>query len=89
MLSVPVRLHLLWLLIHHQHDVSTLAKTVGAKIPTVSHHLAKLRLAGLVTARRDGSHHIYTIEDPHMIALVKLIFNHINPDGTPATDTRV
>ena len=39
---------------HETSDVGTLARRVGLSIPTTSQHLAKLRLAGIVSARRRG-----------------------------------
>jgi DNA-binding transcriptional ArsR family regulator len=54
MLADPTRLRLLWLLRDGEYDVSTLTAATGAARPAVSQHLAKLRLAGLVTVRRDG-----------------------------------
>jgi DNA-binding transcriptional ArsR family regulator len=66
--------------------VGTLAERVGVSIATASQHLAKLRLAGIITARRDGRRHIYTVDDPHVLTLVEQIFQHIAPDGTLAPD---
>jgi DNA-binding transcriptional ArsR family regulator len=86
LLSAPTRLHLMWLLARCEHDVGSLAARTGATVPLVSQHLAKLRLAGLVTARRDGRRHIYAVEDPHVITLIEQIFAHIAPDGTLAPD---
>jgi DNA-binding transcriptional ArsR family regulator len=86
LLSAPTRLHLMWLLARSEHDVGSLAARTGATVPLVSQHLAKLRLAGLVTARRDGRRHIYAVEDPHVITLIEQIFAHIAPDGTLAPD---
>src|SRR6266536_2457780 len=51
--SAP-RLHLAWLMAHETSDVGTLARRVGLSIPTTSQHLAKLRLAGIVSARREA-----------------------------------
>src|SRR6516225_7836259 len=51
--SAP-RLHLAWLMAYETSDVGTLARRVGLSIPTTSQHLAKLRLAGIVSARREG-----------------------------------
>lgn len=82
LLSVPTRLHLMWLLAHHDYDVSTLAAQVGAHLPAVSHHLAKLRLAGAITARPHGRQKIYTITDPDLIALLDDIFDRIDTDGS-------
>jgi DNA-binding transcriptional ArsR family regulator len=86
LLSAPTRLHLMWLLARCEHDVGSLATRTGATVPLVSQHLAKLRLAGLVTARRDGRRHIYVVEDPHVITLIEQIFAHIAPDGSLAPD---
>jgi DNA-binding transcriptional ArsR family regulator len=67
-------------------DVGTLAQRVGLSIPTTSQHLAKLRLAGVVSARREGRHTYYTVEDPHVVAMIDQIFSHIAADGTLAPD---
>ncbi|MGW1680220.1 ArsR/SmtB family transcription factor [Saccharopolyspora sp. NPDC002376] len=86
LLASPPRLHLVWLIAHSSDDVGTLAKRVGISIATVSQHLSKLRLAGVITARRDGRRHLYSVDDPHVLALVDQIFDHIAPDGTLAPD---
>jgi len=83
--SAP-RLHLAWLMAHETSDVGTLARRVGLSIPTTSQHLAKLRLAGIVSARREGRHTYYTIEDPHVLTMLDQVFGHIAPDGTLAPD---
>jgi DNA-binding transcriptional ArsR family regulator len=62
------------------------ARRVGLSIPTTSQHLAKLRLAGIVSARREGRHTYYTVEDPHVLTMLEQIFGHIAPDGTLAPD---
>jgi DNA-binding transcriptional ArsR family regulator len=87
MLSTPTRLHLMWLLCHGEHDVGWLAAAVNATIAAVSQHLAKLRLAGLVSARRHGRHQIYRVDDPHVAMLIELVFEHIEPDGSAVVDT--
>ncbi|MFC0626861.1 ArsR/SmtB family transcription factor [Kribbella deserti] len=86
MLSAPVRLHLVSLAAQGEYDVGTLADRVGVSIATASQHLGKLRLAGIITARREGRRHIYTVDDPHVLTLVDQIFEHIAPDGTLAPD---
>lgn len=82
MLATPVRLHLVWLLSRSDQDVGSLAEQVGVPVATVSQHLAKLRLCGVVSARRDGRRQVYSVDDPHVVALVDQIFQHIAPDGT-------
>lgn len=68
-LADPTRLHLLRLLTTEQ-DVSTLADQVAASRSSVSQHLGRLRLAGLVRSRREGRRMLYRIASDHLAALV-------------------
>jgi DNA-binding transcriptional ArsR family regulator len=86
LLVAPVRLHLLWLATNGEYDVGTLSDRAGVSITTASQHLAKLRLAGLITARRNGRRQIYTVDDLHVLTLLEQILDHIAPDGTLAPD---
>ena len=86
LLSVPGRLHLVWLLAGAELDVTTLAEATGAAIPATSQQLAKLRAAGVVTARRDGRRQVYRVEDPHILSTIEQMFSHIASDGTLATE---
>jgi DNA-binding transcriptional ArsR family regulator len=86
LLANPARLHVLWLAAQDVHDVTALAERAGVGVATMSQHLTKLRLAGLISARREGRRHIYTVEDPHVLTLVQQIFAHIAPDGSLAPD---
>lgn len=72
LLSATVRLHILWLLTGGDRDVGTLADETGQSIATVSHHLGKLKLAGLVDSRRAGKRQIYVVADPHVVQVVRL-----------------
>jgi DNA-binding transcriptional ArsR family regulator len=76
LLAATVRLHLVWLLADGEQDVGSLAQQVGQSVATVSHHLAKLKLAGLVHARRDGKRQIYVVDDPHVVEIVQLAIRH-------------
>jgi DNA-binding transcriptional ArsR family regulator len=76
LLSATVRLHLVWLLASGERDVGTLAEQVGQSVATVSHHLAKLKLAGLVRARREGKRQVYLVDDPHVVEIVTLAVHH-------------
>ncbi|BCJ39157.1 transcriptional regulator [Actinocatenispora thailandica] len=71
MLADPTRLRLTWLLRTAERDVSSLVEATGAARPAVSQHLAKLRLAGLVRARRDGRRALYTLQGGHVRRLVE------------------
>lgn len=86
LLGSPARLHVLWLAAQDAYDVTSLAERTGLGIATMSQHLTKLRLAGLISARREGRRHIYTVDDPHIVTLIQQIFSHIAPDGGLAPD---
>ncbi|MGW1681856.1 ArsR/SmtB family transcription factor [Saccharopolyspora sp. NPDC002376] len=70
MLSDPTRVRLLWLLCGAEYDVTTLADLIGVARPAVSQHLAKLRLAGLVSLRRDGRRAVYRARGGHVRRLL-------------------
>jgi DNA-binding transcriptional ArsR family regulator len=86
LLGNGIRLHVVWLAAQGVHDVTALAERTGVGVATMSQHLSKLRLAGLISVRREGRHHIYIVEDPHVLALVEQVFDHIAPDGSLAPD---
>src|SRR3979411_175811 len=54
MLAEPTRLRLLWALRDAELGVTALAAHAGCSPTAASHHLAKLRLAGLVDQRAQG-----------------------------------
>jgi ArsR family transcriptional regulator, zinc-responsive transcriptional repressor len=70
MLADPTRLRLLWLLRRGEAPVLQLAEQVGKPQATVSQHLAKLRLARLVTTRRQGAQVFYALTNEHVDHLV-------------------
>jgi len=50
--------------------VTALCEKLGQSQPAVSHHLALLRVAGLIEARRDGKHNFYSIRSEHVTTLL-------------------
>ncbi|MFF0724398.1 ArsR/SmtB family transcription factor [Streptomyces sp. NPDC004134] len=70
LLASPARLHILWALAHGESDVTGLAERVGGALPSVSQHLTKLKLAGLVRSRREGRRVVYVIDDPDVVSMV-------------------
>jgi DNA-binding transcriptional ArsR family regulator len=76
MLAATARLQIVWLLAAGERDVGTLANEVGQTVATVSHHLAKLKLAGLVRSRREGRRQVYLVDDPHVVDIVALTIRH-------------
>jgi DNA-binding transcriptional ArsR family regulator len=84
MLAATVRLHIVWLLAQGERDVGSLADEVGATVQVVSQHLAKLRLAGLVHARREGRRQVYLVDDRHLVMVVREMVAHLHsPSARP------
>ncbi len=56
------RLRLVGILASREASVDELASLLALRPPTVSHHLAKLRQAGLVAMRPEGTSHLYRLD---------------------------
>lgn len=85
MLADATRVQVLWALADRELSVNQLAEQVGKPPPSVSQHLAKLRMARLVRTRRDGTTIFYSLENEHVRRLVvDAVFNaeHAGP-GVP------
>lgn len=85
MLADATRVHVLWSLADREMSVNELAAHVGKPAPSVSQHLAKLRMARLVRTRRDGTTIYYSLENEHVRQLVTdAVYNaeHAGP-GVP------
>ncbi len=83
MLADPTRVRVLWALTGGEMSVNELAERVGKPAPSVSQHLAKLRMARLVRTRREGTTIFYSLENEHVSQLVAdAVFNaeHAGPD---------
>ncbi len=66
----PTRYRLLWALSGRELPVGSLAEMMGAHVAAVSQHLAKLRTAGLVASRREGTRIYYRVTGPHVRSLL-------------------
>jgi DNA-binding transcriptional ArsR family regulator len=85
MLADTTRVQVLWALVDREMSVNELADHVGKPAPSVSQHLAKLRMARLVRTRRHGTTIFYSLENDHIGQLVTdAVFNaeHAGP-GIP------
>ncbi|TQF66340.1 helix-turn-helix transcriptional regulator [Rhodococcus spelaei] len=85
MLADATRVQVLWALVDRELSVNDLAEHVGKPAPSVSQHLAKLRMARLVRTRREGTQVFYRLENDHVRQLVTdAVFNaeHAGP-GVP------
>ena len=70
MLADGTRIQILWALIDRELPVNDLAARVGKAAPSVSQHLAKLRMARLVRSRREGNQIFYQLENDHVRQLI-------------------
>ncbi|MBS2938898.1 winged helix-turn-helix transcriptional regulator [Nocardioides sp. J2M5] len=83
MLADRKRIKILWALLHGESSVNELAERVGASSTAVSQHLAKLRLAGLVQVRREGTFAYYTAADEHVHRLLDEALFHADHANQP------
>jgi ArsR family transcriptional regulator len=78
LLSDETRLRVLMHLLHEKElHVTALCERLGQSQPAVSHHLALLRVAGLIEARRDGKHNFYSVKVPQMKRLISEILSSL------------
>jgi len=79
LLSDETRLRILmYLLRENELHVTALCERLGQSQPAVSHHLALLRVAGLIEARRDGKHNFYSIKSKHFHRIIEELFRSIS-----------
>jgi len=86
MIADATRLRLLRALAPGELSVNDLSAIVAVRPASVSQHLAKLRMARLVTTRRHGTQVLYQIANEHVTQLVADALRHsehLGP-GTPA-----
>ncbi|MEU4523482.1 metalloregulator ArsR/SmtB family transcription factor [Amycolatopsis sp. NPDC024027] len=76
LLADPTRIKVLWALLQGESSVACLAELAGAAPTAVSQHLAKLRLAGLVKGRREGTFVYYSAADNHVRGLLAQALHH-------------
>jgi DNA-binding transcriptional ArsR family regulator len=81
MLADSTRVQVLWALAGGESSVNELAERVGKPAPSVSQHLAKLRMARLVRTRRVGTTIFYSLENDHVRRLVADAVFNAEPAG--------
>jgi ArsR family transcriptional regulator, arsenate/arsenite/antimonite-responsive transcriptional repressor len=84
LLSDETRLRVLMYLAREgELHVTALCDKLDQSQPAVSHHLALLRVAGLIEARRDGKHNFYSVRAKHFHRLMTEVFASL---GNPESD---
>ena len=76
MLSDKNRIKILLALLQGESSVNCLADLIDASPSAVSQHLAKLRLAGLVNVRREGTYAYYAAANTHVQRLLDEALSH-------------
>lgn len=85
LLSDETRLRVLMYLAREgELHVTALCDKLGQSQPAVSHHLALLRVAGLIEARRDGKHNFYSVRAKHFSRLLTEVFESMNDPSVGA-----
>ncbi|HKJ61069.1 MAG TPA: metalloregulator ArsR/SmtB family transcription factor [Hyphomicrobiales bacterium] len=74
-LAHETRLLLLCYLSERERTVTELENILSIRQPTISQQLARLRLDGLVTTRRDGKTIYYTIADEKLHRVINIIYD--------------
>lgn len=69
------RLLILCHLSQGERSVSDLERLLGARQAAVSQQLARLRLEGLVSCRREGKTMYYTLSDPRSRRLIEVMYD--------------
>ena len=75
LLADETRLRILYFLMQQEElNVRTLCELLNQSQPAVSHHLALLRVAGMIECRRDGKHNFYRIVPKRCQAYLDMLF---------------
>jgi DNA-binding transcriptional ArsR family regulator len=69
------RLLLLCLLAEKERSVTELEQLLALRQPAVSQQLARLRLDGLVTTRRDGKTIYYSVADERTVRFIRVLYD--------------
>ncbi len=81
LLSDKTRLSLLLLLAEGEHNVGQLCAKLQLPQPTVSHHLALMRMSGLLSKRRYGKQMIYRVNTQALHDLGAKFIRYASDDG--------
>ncbi|MBN8533136.1 MAG: helix-turn-helix transcriptional regulator [Rhizobiales bacterium] len=83
-LSHESRLIVLCLLAERERSVSELEQILSLRQPTVSQQLARLRLDGLVTTRREGKAILYSLANEDVRRVIGILYSIYCAPADPA-----
>src|SRR4051794_29397196 len=76
LLSDETRLRILFLLAQNgELHVTDLCERLGQSQPAVSHHLALMRVSGLIEARREAKHNFYSVRTDAFGEMLESLFS--------------
>ena len=84
-LGEPNRLRIVGLLSQRAYTVEQLAAALGVSASTVSHHLARLTRAGLVTSRSESYYNLYSLQTGALSGMAKELLAQAQP-ARPASE---
>jgi DNA-binding transcriptional ArsR family regulator len=84
-LGDPTRVRILDVLANGELCVCDIASLVQMSESAVSHQLRLLRHMRLVRARRAGRQAFYSVDDHHILELLRLAGTHVQEPGSPSS----
>lgn len=75
-LGDETRTKILYILAHRRLCVCDIAAILGMSLPAISHHLRLLKAMRLVKYEREGKMVYYTLDDGHIINMIKEAQEH-------------
>ncbi len=84
-LAHPARLEIIHLLRHHVLTVSQIQEMSGLSQSLVSQHLKVLKVAQIVSSKREGKEIYYTISDQRILAACDSIHSLVSGESLPVS----
>ena len=81
-LGDETRTRIVYLLSLRELCVHDIAAVMEMSLPAVSHHLRLLKLLRLVKHRREGRHVYYSLDDHHVLELIRIAKEHYEEETT-------
>ncbi len=76
--SEPIRIKILFAMLHNEICVKDLAILLDVSQPRVSNQLKLLKLNHIVKARKDKNNIFYSLDDVHIQEILNMGLSHIN-----------
>jgi DNA-binding transcriptional ArsR family regulator len=77
-LADETRAKIVYVLSKEELCVCDIAAVLHSTVSNISHHLRVLRTAHLVRSRREGKQVYYSLDDEHVLHIIREGFDHVN-----------